>query len=595
MSQVQQLKDAVDIVQIIGERIKLTRSGSSYKGLCPFHSEKTPSFFVSEQLQRYRCFGCGETGDVINFLQKYDGMTFAEALQYLSDRTGIKLKEYQRTAEDDLRDRLLAALDLAKEYYHYLLTKHTVGKPALTYLKERKISQASIDLFQLGFAPSGWDGLIQYLHGKKKYALAELQQAGLIIRGTGGRYYDRFRGRVIFPLKDHRGRVVGFSGRLLDANPKEAKYINTPETLLYHKSHLLYGLKELFAEIKKKEQVIVVEGEFDVIASAQAHVNNIVAIKGSALTRDHAKLLARLVKKVILCLDADAAGAEATKRAIEVIGDLELELRVIDLSSLENGAKDVDELVKNDAQSWRQLAEQSISVYEFLLQLALRQYDASAPEGKREIVKAVGPVISQIPHAVERDFYIKKLAAALEVQPDLVLQDLSRLRGGGSVSSQDKKVEQEASQTDSRREKLEKYALFLLFELKDLAKHLSELEQIVFKTPGLETLVKNLVKKTAQGTTDLRALSAGLGEDLKQLMFDIVYSPEFASLKKTIQEEKEWSRTLRDLQQENRRGEIQLLQEKIAGLERKTNRTTEEETALNEALRQVVVLQQQTR
>src|SRR5690606_35001535 len=210
-------------------------------------------------------------------------------------------------------------------------------------------TQNSIKLFQLGYSSPGWDGLVRYLHTKKKYALADLEKAGLVIRGNGGRYYDRFRGRVMFPLKDHRGRVVGFSGRLLESDAKEAKYINTPETLLYHKSHMLYGYKELFAEIKKKEEVIVVEGEFDVISSAQAHVNNVVAIKGSALTKDQVKLLARAAKKIILCLDADAAGAEATRRAIEVVGDTEVELRVIDLSGLTEGEKDVDELARHNS------------------------------------------------------------------------------------------------------------------------------------------------------------------------------------------------------------------------------------------------------
>ncbi|OGJ41036.1 MAG: DNA primase, partial [Candidatus Pacebacteria bacterium RIFOXYC1_FULL_39_21] len=352
MSQVQQVKDATDIVQLISERVKLVRSGSSYKGLCPFHSEKSPSFFVSEQIQRYRCFGCGETGDVYDFLQKYDGLTFAESLQHLADRAGIKLKDYQRTPEDDLRERLLEILHLTKEYYHYLLTEHKQGESARKYLKERKINSASIELFQMGFAPSGWDGLIKYLHHKKKYSLDDLQQAGLIIRGGGGRFYDRFRGRIMFPLKDHRGRVVGFSGRLLDAEPKEAKYINSPETLLYHKSRLLYGFKELLSEIQKQEAVIVVEGEFDVISSAQNHVNHIVAIKGSALTSEQVKLLARIVKKIILSLDADNAGVEATKRAIEVIGDTDIELRVIDLSTLEAGQKDVDELARHDPQTW---------------------------------------------------------------------------------------------------------------------------------------------------------------------------------------------------------------------------------------------------
>lgn len=591
MSQVQQIKDATDVVQIIGERVKLTRSGTNYKGLCPFHSEKSPSFFVSEQLQRYRCFGCGETGDTLDFLQKYDGMTFGETLQYLAERAGITLKDYQRTPEDDLRERLLEILDLAKEYYHYLLTKHAVGKKAHAYLKDRATVQASVELFQLGYAPDGWDGLIKYLHGKKKYSLQDIEKAGLIIRGTGGRHYDRFRGRVMFPLKDHRGRVVGFSGRLLEANAKEAKYINTPETLLYHKSHMLYGFKELFAEIKKKEEVIVVEGEFDVISSAQNHVNNVVAIKGSALTKDQVRLLARAVKKIILCLDADAAGSEAMRRAIEVVGDTDVELRVIDLSQLADGEKDVDELARNDPALWRDLTGQTLSVYEFLLRLSLRKHDPKAPEGKREIVKEVGPIFSKIPHAVERDFYLKKLAKTLEVSQEIIAQDVSRVASGLARSSRatpDNQKPLTEEEPLSRQKKLEQYALFLLWEGKEFAPRLKELQAISLSTSGFPQLLSFFATKNVSGKPDLKVLSAGLDEDLKQLLFDVLYAPEFLPLKGTIDPDKEWKQTLKSLKQEIIRQEIENLQTQIARLEEKDTLTEKEEETLAQLLRQVV-------
>ncbi|HPR14166.1 MAG TPA: DNA primase, partial [Candidatus Woesebacteria bacterium] len=300
MSQIQEVKDANNIVEIVGEKIDLRPSGSSFKARCPFHSEKTPSFFVHPEMQRYRCFGCGATGDVLDFLQNYDGMTFYEALKYLADRASITLKDFNRTSEDEEREQLLGILNLAKEYYHYLLTQHEAGKPALAYLKERGTNSQSIKLFNLGYSLSSWDGLIKYLHQKKKYPLELIAKTGLIIKGKGDRYYDRFRGRVMFPLKNHRGQVVGFSGRLLTAQAKEAKYINSPETSLYHKSKLLYGYSELFREIRKANKVVVVEGEFDVISSAQAHVNNVVAIKGSALTADQVDLLARVSDSVIL-------------------------------------------------------------------------------------------------------------------------------------------------------------------------------------------------------------------------------------------------------------------------------------------------------
>jgi len=591
MSQVQQVKDATDIIQVIGERIKLQRSGSSYKAPCPFHSEKTPSFFVSDQLQRYRCFGCGETGDVLDFLQKYEAMSFAEALSYLADQTGIQLKEFQKTSEDDLKERLLAILNLAKEYYHYLLTAHSVGQIARDYLKERNTSQESINLFQLGYSMTSWDGLVKYLHHKKKYPLAEIEQTGLIIQGKGGRYYDRFRGRVMFPLKDHRGRVVGFSGRVLDKDAKEAKYINTPETKLYHKSKMLFGYKELLNEIKKKEEVIVVEGEFDVISSAQSHVNNIVAIKGSALTQDQVKLLARIAKRILLCLDADDAGVKATKRAIEVVGDTDVELRVIDLSAIEDGAKDVDELARHSAKTWRELDKQHISVYEFLLRFSLRKNDPNTPEGKREIIKEVGPVFAQISHAVEKDFYIKKLAETLKVKTEVIKQDFQKIQQDLPLTSE-KSVTLPLIKKTDRQESIERYILFLLFETTSFTDLVRDLKDLNWKTPGITEIIEYFLTIKTIGKVDLKKIAGGLAEDLKQLLFDIIYDPQFASLKENLDFELEWTKTLVLLKQAQARTSIKVLQDKIQELDRKAEKTEQEEAEFNEILRKIAHYQQ---
>ena len=277
MSQVQEVKEATEIVEVIGLRVSLTRSGKYFKGNCPFHSERSPSFFVDEVLQRYKCFGCGESGDVINFLEKYEGMSFGEALEELAQKAGITLKKYKKSKDDIVTDEILEVLSLARQYYNYLLTEHKSGDVARKYLKNRKVTSESIKLFQMGYALEQWDGLIKFLHNQKKYSLSILEQAGLVIKGRNHRYYDRFRGRIIFPLKDHRGRVVGFSGRKIDGDEKDAKYINSPETILYHKSKMLFGFSELYQEIRKAEFIVVVEGEFDVVSSTQAHMNAIVA------------------------------------------------------------------------------------------------------------------------------------------------------------------------------------------------------------------------------------------------------------------------------------------------------------------------------
>jgi DNA primase len=315
----------------------------------------------------------------------------------------------------------------------------------------------------------------------------------------------------------------------------------------------------------------------------------VVAIKGSALTKEQVKLLARAARKIVLCLDADAAGAEATRKAIEVVGDTDVELRVIDMSEAEGDKKDVDDLARADSARWRELSERTIAVYEFLLRLSLRRHDATTPEGKREIIKEVGPVFAKIPHAVERDFYVKKLAEKLKVQTEVVEQDLRRLAGGAKLSRASAKPTSSPAPTavPSRRTKLEQYAFFLLLEGKDFAGKLVELSSLQFFNPSLARISEHFAKKKTAGTPDIKQLSDGLGEDLKQTLFDVMYAPEFLKLKNTIVPEKEWTQTIKALQKELAREEIALLQDRITVLDEKTNRTSEEETEHAQLLRQV--------
>lgn len=428
MSQIQAIKEATDIVAVIGTRVILQGAGAQFKGLCPFHGERSPSFFVSPILQRYKCFGCGESGDVFNFLQKYDGLSFQETLEELADAAGIELEKYQSNATDQLRSAILATLATAQQYYHYLLTEHKVGKPAQEYLRSRGIAKDTIRQFSLGASTPAWDGLIAYLHEKKKIDLKLLEQAGLVITNRG-RTYDRFRNRVIFPLTTHRGQVVGFSGRSLPGDDDHgAKYINSPETMVYHKSELLFGFSQLHSEIRKANAVVIVEGEFDVLASVQAHQNNVSAIKGSALTKDHVRLLRRSVKQVILALDTDAAGREATKKAIAVIsqdqadGAPPLELRVATLPQ----GKDPADLVEKDPGLWRTAIKQSATAYDFLITTALSQHDSSSPSGKRDIMDDLIPILRQVSHAVEREHYVQRLSKALGVSQASIVSDLNK-------------------------------------------------------------------------------------------------------------------------------------------------------------------------
>ena len=617
MSQVLEVKQATDIIQLIGERITLARSGTNWRGLCPFHSEKSPSFFVSEQFQRYRCFGCGETGDAFTFLEKYEGLTFPEALQILADRAGITLAKeaFGMSAVDEQRVRVLEILDLAREYYHYLLTKHKAGEVARAYLKERGVTQDSVKLFQLGYALDDWDGLMKFLHGKKKYALADLLAAGLVIQSQRqpGRSYDRFRGRLMFPLTDARGRVVGFSGRILQGDQKDAKYINTPETMLYHKAQLLFGYSQLYQHIRQAKEVIVVEGEFDVISSAQAHVNHVVAVKGSALTDAHAKLLQRTVERVILSFDMDAAGVEATKRAIQVVQPYGLELRVLQLPEGEGvakGAKDPDELARTNPAQWREIAKSSISVYEFCLRAAVRRANPQTPEGRRQIMDEVGPVLAQITHAVELDFYLHKLAEVLHVPLSTVQTDIERIRRFGSgrgvssirPTSQSSSTSNPPSSTQkasdrskppakpTRKGKLAEYALFLLLQTPDadLLARAEQLKHVRYPQPAYATLIERILATPAP--FHLKRFNQDLPEDLQQTVFTIVSHPEYVALLPELALDKEWQRTTRELITVDIGEELAEIAREIELLEQKSTRSAEDDTHLTTLLARMVKL-----
>lgn len=603
MSQVKQIKEAVSIVDIIGQRLDLKSSGSNYRALCPFHNEKTPSFFVNEQFQRYRCFGCGASGDVFNFLEAYEGMTFVEALEYLANQAGIKLDRYHKSSQDEERERLLEILNLAADYYHYLLTKHRVGQRARDYLTHRKIHQDSIKLFKLAYAANNWDGLLNFLHHKKKYSKEDILKTGLIIRNKSGRFYDRFRGRIMFPLKNHRGQVVGFSGRVLEKNVKEAKYINTPETLLYHKSKMLYGFSEHFAQIKKQKQVIVCEGEFDVIASSQNHVDHIVAIKGSALTTEQIKLFERAAKKVLLCLDTDQAGITASKRAIGLMRDSSLELRIIDvnhgaklyaapagLSKAEQKKlprfKDAGELIESYPKLWREVVKHSESIYEFLIRISTASNDPAAIEGKRAILEDLAEVLMAIPHAVEQDFYIKKIAKILDVKPEFVRADLQQIASKNKAGVVLKKKVNKPTKL-SLREKLEQYLLFLTFHLPsaDLLNKLADLQKFNWQIAGVKQVFVQLAK--VQENFQFNKFTASLSEDLKTQLMDWYLLPKYFNNLDNLNLKIEWQNTFVKLQKILLRRQAEELDKTINKLDALASKSSEQETKFNQALQEL--------
>jgi DNA primase len=414
-SAIEKLKERIDLVELIGSYVQLKKAGRNFKGICPFHLEKTPSFVVSPDRQLWRCFGsCGVGGDAIAFYMKYENLSFLEALKDLCQRYGIEME--QMPIEDKMahyKERLIKANQTATDFYHYILTKSSIGKPALDYLKKRLISDKIIETFQIGYSPSSWDSLTRFLH-TKKFSNTELVDSGLCIqKQQGGSVYDRFRGRVMFPLKDHRGNTVGFSGRILTGD-NEAKYVNTPETSLYHKRSMLFGLHLTKDAVKKENKIILVEGEFDVIMPFQQGVSAIAAIKGSALTTEQLQLIKRYTNRVYLALDADKAGEEAIRRAIEVAEPMGFELGVVVIE----GGKDPDEAVRTNEIEFKKSLEHPIPVYDFLMQLFAKKYPPADPFNKKQIGEEMAPFLYAITNPIIQSYYIKQLAQLLDVNED---------------------------------------------------------------------------------------------------------------------------------------------------------------------------------
>lgn len=339
-NQVEDIKQRIDIVEYIGRYVDLKKSGRNFKGICPFHQEKSPSFVVSPDRQIWHCFGtCGVGGDVISFLMKWENLSFYEALKELADSVGIKLDDVQYDDKQFARKQKLYEINLqALKFYSYLLQETKFGDKAREYLENRGTNEKIIKTFELGYAPSSWDSLIKYLQ-KKGHSVGDIIDTGLALPGRSGKPYDRFRHRLMFPLKDAKGNVVGFSGRLLDPDKKEAKYVNTPETEIYHKRENLFGIHLVKDDIRKSENVYVVEGEFDMITPFQHGISNIVAIKGAAFTDEQLGILKRYTKRITLALDMDEAGVEAMKRGIRSAEKQDFEIYVAQFTH----GKDPDE------------------------------------------------------------------------------------------------------------------------------------------------------------------------------------------------------------------------------------------------------------
>ncbi len=442
MSQIDEIKSRIDIVDLIGETVKLRRSGKNYSGLCPFHNEKTPSFIVSPDRQTWRCFGqCNEGGDIFRFVMKKEGWDFKEALQALADRAGVKLEAYkaEKPEEKEVHERLRALLEEAATFFrHHLSTP--AGKFALDYIHEKRhLTDATIETFGLGYAPQGWDTILKHFLSKG-YTEQELLDTGLIIvhegeRDTGTqehrRTFDRFRNRLMIPIRDENGRLTGFGARIL--NPQDfPKFMNSPETPLFSKSRLLYGLDRARKPIRAADQAVIVEGYLDVIAVHQAGYENVVSPMGTALTEEQLRLLKRFSRRIVLALDPDAAGQkavlsglEAARQSLDHADELRFDARGLlrhearlqaDLrvASMPDGL-DPDEIVQRNPEQWKSLIENAQPIVVHVMDTLAAGRDLEDAKVKSEIAGQVLPLIEDLPNPVERDTYRQRLARFLKV------------------------------------------------------------------------------------------------------------------------------------------------------------------------------------
>lgn len=528
MSVVDDVKQKIDIVDVIGSYVTLKKAGRNFKALCPFHNEKTPSFIVFPDQGTWHCFGaCGTGGDVFTFLMKRENIDFGEALRRLAQRAGVELIR-EGPGEDVERKRLRELLATAAAHYHYLLKNHPAAQAAREYVAQRHLKPDTVEMFELGFALDDWHAMESFLVNKG-FAVRDIEAAGLIVPREGGGHYDRFRGRLMFPIRNRNGEVIGFGARTLTG--EEPKYLNSPQTTLFDKSGTLYGLDLAKDAIRQQNLAIIVEGYMDVIGAHQGGFKNVVASLGTALTEKQLGLLKRLTNRYALALDPDAAGEEATKRGLEIargaldrktvpvpmgaglIGfeeRLEAELLVIPMPP----GKDPDELIYDDPQQWVELTAHPEPLVDFYFRVLTQDLDLKIARDKSLAVKRLVPIIREISDAVQRTHYTQQLARLVQVPEQTIAQQVDAKK---RVARTAPKLEEQTA-TRYAAPKLEEYLLTLALHTPEHLARIEFLDAEDFTDPACRALFVAL-REYFQPTElfDREAFRATLDESLHAL------------------------------------------------------------------------------
>ncbi len=458
-SQLEEIKSRLNITDVLSEYIQLRKAGVNYKAVCPFHSEKTPSFVVSPVKQIWHCFGCGLGGDIFEFVKQIENVEFAQALRILADKAGVELRKptVNELKLRDKKDLLVEINEAAAAYFEKVLWESNAGKEALDYLRGRGLSDGTIKKWRLGYAPNDFHYLENFL--SKKYTKNDIVEGGLIIRKDDGTYFDRFHDRIMFPIWNYLGGVVGFTGRILKPQENTGKYVNSPDSPIYNKSFIIYGLNFAKNGIRKEDRAVIVEGNMDVIASHQAGFTQAIATSGTAFTGQQIETVGKLTNNIVFAMDGDSAGADATQKVLELALTMGINAKVAVL----NQAKDPDELIKKGIALWTKAIDGAIHFIDFSINKLIEKVDITQPEGIEKLESKIIPLISYVTNPVIRAFYVRKLANQINVPERTILERLNE-KGQPQVQT----IEKQPIIKKDRRTNLEDQLLGLSLNLKTI-------------------------------------------------------------------------------------------------------------------------------
>jgi DNA primase len=514
-SSVEQIKAKLSVVDVVGSYLKLEKAGINYRGRCPFHNEKTPSFFVSPTRGSYHCFGCNRGGDIISFVQEVEGLDFIEALRLLAERAGVELEPLHRV-DNTSTNRLISLLEEATKFYSGQLAQN---KEAHDYLTNRGLTEVSIKNFRLGFAPDGWRGLYDYLV-RLGYKEEEMIKVGLVISNTAtgpkaSRGYDRFRSRLMFPIANPVGKTAGFSGRIYGSETEtSAKYINTPQTEFYNKSKILYGYDRAKQAMRQKDQCIFVEGQMDLIMSHQAGALNTVAVSGTALTEDHVRLVKRLTDNIVLAYDYDLAGLKASLRAINLIRQEEINVKIAKLPS----GQDPAEVIKADPTGWSKIIENAKHYIDFMID-ALQEEGKVGLELNLAVNNYVLPYIKALDKKMEQAHFVAKLSGLLHISEEAIWNDLQKIKLEENTAKPDAKPASAESSGEARPEASEA-------KLKMIEEKILGLYFLLTDKGEKENVFKKLIELWGEEILENKIKTVEADRERLALMVELWYDPK---------------------------------------------------------------------